>query len=142
MDNLRRLTLSRGRHRPPTSEDKRPTKREHSEEREETQNTSPAKTPAVKEEEPPLKKMKEEVPSEERVPQEEEEEEEQDVEEKAEPCESVAEVNNEHTEERDKDMTDMPDVELKPLVSVFFFFWSSLFLPACKSLHQEKKNTA
>ncbi|MCJ8734230.1 hypothetical protein PDJAM_G00232950 [Pangasius djambal] len=105
-------------HRPPTSEDKRPAKREHSEEREESQSSSSAKTSTMNEEEPPSKKAKEEKPSEEKalsVPQEEEvEEEDKEVEVKSEPCESVTEVNNEHTEEHNTDTTETQNVELKP----------------------------
>ncbi|KAB5571401.1 hypothetical protein PHYPO_G00224580 [Pangasianodon hypophthalmus] len=98
-------------HRPPPSEDKWPAKREHSEEREESQSSSSAKTTTMNEEEPPSKKAKEEKPSEEKalsVPKEE------DVEVKSEPCESVAEVNSEHTEEHNTDMTETQNVELKP----------------------------
>ncbi|MCJ8734227.1 hypothetical protein PDJAM_G00232920 [Pangasius djambal] len=65
----------------------------------------------MSEEEPPSKKAKEKKPSEEKalsVPQEEE------VEVKSEPCESVAEVNNEHTEEHNTDTTETQNVELKP----------------------------
>ncbi|XP_026773459.3 matrin-3 isoform X2 [Pangasianodon hypophthalmus] len=99
-------------HRPPPSEDKWPAKREHSEEREESQSGSSAKTTTMNEEEPPSKKAKEKKPSEEKalsVPKEE------DVEVKSEPCESVAEVNSEHTEEHNTDMTETQNVELKPL---------------------------
>ncbi|GAA6099198.1 matrin 3-like 1.2 [Tachysurus ichikawai] len=102
-------------HRPPTSEDKRPAKREHSEEREEIQSSSTAKTTTVMEEEPPSKKAKEETPSEDKdlnVPQEEEKEEEKEVEVK-ESCENIDEVNNEHTEEHNTDTTESQNEELQ-----------------------------
>ncbi|XP_060741572.1 matrin 3-like 1.2 [Tachysurus vachellii] len=102
-------------HRPPTSEDKRPAKREHSEEREEIQSSSTAKTTTVIEEEPPSKKAKEETPSEDKdlnVPQEEEKEEEKEVEVK-ESCENIEEVNNEHTEEHNTDATESQNEELQ-----------------------------
>ncbi|MCJ8734228.1 hypothetical protein PDJAM_G00232930, partial [Pangasius djambal] len=46
-------------HRPPTSVDKRPANKQHSEEREESQSSSSAKPSTVNEEEPPSKKAKE-----------------------------------------------------------------------------------
>lgn len=80
----------------------------------------------MKEEEPPSKKIKGEKPSEEKalnVQEEEEEEEkeeeqqEQEVEDKAEPCESIAEVNNVHTDEQNTDTSENQTMELKPPVS-------------------------
>ncbi|KAM9470731.1 matrin 3-like 1.2 isoform 2-T2 [Clarias gariepinus] len=104
-------------HRPPTLEDKRPAKREHSEEKEESQSSSSAKTTTVKEEEPPSKKSKEEKPSEENTQsaQQEIEEEKREVEVKTESCENEVDVDNEHTEEQNKDASESPNVELKPL---------------------------
>lgn len=76
------------------------------------------------EEEPPSKKVKAAKPSEEKtlsVPEEDEneknvEEEEQELEDKAEPCENVADVDQQ-TDEHNTDTTETPNVELKTPVS-------------------------
>ncbi|XP_036424400.1 matrin 3-like 1.2 isoform X2 [Colossoma macropomum] len=103
-------------HRPPTPEpeDKRPTKRERSEEEVESQESSPVKPTTKKEEEPPTKKMKEETSSTDKAESEPVEEKQEDKESKAVPSESVPEVKKENTEENSTDTTEAQEMETKP----------------------------
>ncbi|XP_072519488.1 matrin 3-like 1.2 [Salminus brasiliensis] len=98
-------------HRPPAPEpeDKRPSKREHSDEETETQVSSSVKTNSSKDEEPPTKKVKEEMScadNAEDVSAEEKQQEENET--QAEPSESAAEMNLENTEETSRDAAESP----------------------------------
>uniref|UniRef100_A0AAR2KR85 Matrin 3-like 1.1 n=1 Tax=Pygocentrus nattereri TaxID=42514 RepID=A0AAR2KR85_PYGNA len=102
-------------HRPPTPEpeDKRPSKRERSEEVE-SQESSPVKTNTKQEEEPPTKKMKEETSSIDKAESESVEEKQEENENKAVPSESAPEVKKESTDENITDTTEAQEMDSKP----------------------------
>ncbi|KAL6480428.1 hypothetical protein MHYP_G00114610 [Metynnis hypsauchen] len=101
-------------HRPPTPEpeDKRPSKRERSEEVE-SQESSPVKSTTKKEEEPPTKKMKEETSSMDKAESESVEEKQEENENKAVPSESAPEVKKASTEENSTDTTEAQELDTK-----------------------------
>ncbi|XP_062856670.1 matrin 3-like 1.2 isoform X2 [Trichomycterus rosablanca] len=98
--------------RPPTP-DKRPAKREHSDEEHENQTSSPAKT-SKKTKEPPAKKVKVEKSGKERAPSVPKEENLEEKEEQTELDKSVSEENQESTEQPGRDPTEADGTEIKP----------------------------
>ncbi|XP_066505333.1 matrin 3-like 1.2 [Hoplias malabaricus] len=106
-------------HRPPApeTEDKRPSKRERSEEGEEAPESSPVKTSIKKEDEPPTKKVKEETTSTEiadSVPMKDEEEKQKEKEFQAVSSETAPEVQKEKTLEEIADTSETQNMEIKP----------------------------
>ncbi|XP_035388114.1 matrin-3-like [Electrophorus electricus] len=103
-------------HRPPSSEpeEKRTLKRERSEEEVEAQISSPVKTNVKKEEEPPIKKAKEEKPTTDNAESASKEVEQEDKEAQDVSSESVPEVKKEDTEKLSGDTTEVHNTENKP----------------------------